>query len=252
MPTTEKVDFRSAGGHMLSARLELPAGAARAYAVYAHCYTCGKDVIAARRITATLAAHGIAVLRFDFTGLGASEGDFSDTNFSSNVADLVAAAGYLRDTRAAPTLLVGHSLGGTAALAAAGLIPEVRAVATIAAPSDPQFLKHMLGEHADTITEKGEAQVLLAGREFTLRRQLIEDLATQEVEDRIRHLNRALLVMHSPLDDTVDVANAMRIFQLAKHPKSFVSLDDMDHLLTRRDDGAWVAGMIAAWSARYL
>lgn len=251
MPT-QKVDFRSAGGQLLSARLELPAGPVKAYAVYAHCYTCGKDVIAARRITSTLAAHGIATLRFDFTGLGASEGDFADTNFSSNVADLVSAAGYLRDTHAAPRLLVGHSLGGTAALAAARLVPEVRAVATIASPSDPQFLARMLDKHAATIEAEGEAQVLLAGREFTLRRQLLDDLAGHEFEDTIRHLGRALLVMHSPVDDTVDVSNAMRIFQLAKHPKSFVSLDDMDHLLTRRDDGAYVAGVIAAWSERYL
>jgi putative redox protein len=251
MPT-EKVDFRSAHGHLLSARLEMPEGPVRAYAVYAHCYTCGKDVIAARRIAASLAGHGIAVLRFDFTGLGASEGDFADTNFSSNVADLVAAADHLRATHGAPRLLVGHSLGGTAALAAAGSIPEVRAVATIASPSDPRFLAQMLGDDAHTIAAQGEAQVLLAGREFKLRRQLLDDLGEHQLEQRIRDLNRALLVMHSPLDDTVDVGNAMRIFQLAKHPKSFVSLDDMDHLLTRRDDGAYVAGVIAAWSARYL
>ncbi|TFW36176.1 alpha/beta hydrolase family protein [Massilia horti] len=251
MPT-KKVDFRTAAGHLLSARLELPDGPVRAYALYAHCYTCGKDVIAARRISATLASHGIGVLRFDFTGLGASEGDFADTNFSSNVQELVAAAGHLRQVYAAPRLLIGHSLGGTAALAAAGLIPEVKAVATIASPSEPRFLMEMLGERAGTIAEQGEAQVMLAGREFTLRSQLLDDLTQHGLEDKIRHLNRALLVMHSPIDSAVDVSHAMRIFQLARHPKSFVSLDHMDHLLTNRNDGAYVAGVIAAWSMRYL
>jgi putative redox protein len=241
-----------ANGHLLSARLEVPEGPVRATAIFAHCFTCGKDVVAAARIAHALPAHGIAVLRFDFTGLGASEGDFSETNFSSNVADLLAAADYLRERGMAPGMLIGHSLGGAAALAAAGEIPEVKAVVTIGAPAEPSQVKRLLGEHLDTIERDGAADVELAGRPFNIKRQFVEDLGSYRLSEKIAHLRRALLVMHSPLDDTVDISNATMILQAAKHPKSFVSLDTADHLVTRRDDALYVANVIAAWSARYL
>jgi alpha-beta hydrolase superfamily lysophospholipase len=196
--------------------------------------------------------HGIAVLRFDFTGLGASEGEFANTNFSSNVADLVAAADFLRRQHQAPKILIGHSLGGAAVLAAAGAIAEVRAVVTIAAPSDPAHVKGLLGPSLATIEAEGEAQVQLAGRPFRIKRQFLIDAAEHNLSEKIAGLKRALLVMHSPTDTTVDISNALAIFTAAKHPKSFISLDDADHLLTRREDAVYVAGMIAAWSERYL
>jgi uncharacterized protein len=250
MPT-EHVDFM-ANGHTLSARLELPEGPVTATALFAHCFTCGKDVLAATRITQELGARGIATLRFDFAGLGASEGDFADTNFSSNVADLLAAADFLRRRGSAPQLLVGHSLGGAAVLAAAASIPEAKAVVTIGAPSEPRQVTRMFGDQIDLIEQHGEAEVDLAGRPFNIKRQFIEDVTRHNLSQQTANLGRALLVMHAPLDDTVDIANAMQIFKAAKHPKSFVSLDDADHLITRREDAEYVAGVIAAWSARYL
>ena len=251
MPTAH-YEFPGANGHKLAARLDSPAGAPTAYALFAHCFTCGKDVFAASRIAQGLAEHGIAVLRFDFTGLGASEGEFADTNFSSNVADLIAAADFMRVQLQAPGMLIGHSLGGAAVLAAAGDIAEVRAVVTIAAPSEPVKVNALFGASLATIEHAGEAQVQLAGRPFTIKRQFVDDAAAHKLTDKIARLQRALLVMHSPLDTTVDVSNAVAIFSAAKHPKSFVSLDDADHLLTGREDAAYVAALIAAWSARYL
>jgi putative redox protein len=254
MPTkpSKHIEFPSTTGHLLSARLEVPDGPVRATAIFAHCFTCGKDVVAAARIAHALPAHGIAVLRFDFTGLGASEGDFSETNFSSNVADLLAAAGYLREQGMAPAMLIGHSLGGAASLAAAGEIPEVKAVVTIGAPAEPIQVKRLLGEHLEVIERHGAANVELAGRPFNIKRQFVEDLGSHQLADKIANLRRALLVMHSPLDDTVDISNATKILQAARHPKSFVSLDTADHLVTRRDDALYVANLIAAWSARYI
>jgi putative redox protein len=249
---SKHIDFPSADGHMLSARLEVPEGPVRATAIFAHCFTCGKDVVAAARIAHALPAHGIAVLRFDFTGLGASEGDFSETNFSSNVADLLAAAHYLRERGMAPAMLIGHSLGGAAALAAAGSVPEVKAVVTIGAPAEPIQVKRLLGAHLETIERDGEAALELAGRPFNIKRQFVDDLGSHQLGDKIARLGRALLVMHSPLDDTVDISNANKILQAARHPKSFVSLDTADHLITRRDDALYVANVIAAWSARYI
>lgn len=250
MPT-EHIDF-TADGHTLDARLELPDGPATATALFAHCFTCGKDVLAATRIAQGLSEHGIAVLRFDFTGLGASEGNFADTNFSSNVADLIAAADFLRRRGIAPSILVGHSLGGAAVLAAASSIPEARAVVTIGAPSEASHVTHLFGDQIETIEAHGEAEVDLAGRPFNIKRQFIEDVEKHDVGAKTASLGRALLVMHSPHDDTVDIRNAMQIFQAARHPKSFVSLDDADHLLTRREDAQYVAAVIAAWSARYV
>jgi alpha-beta hydrolase superfamily lysophospholipase len=248
----EAVHFQGADGQMLAARLDAPDGLVHAYALFAHCFSCGKDVFAAARTAQALTRHGIAVLRFDFTGLGASEGDFSNTNFSSNIADLVAAYDFLRAEYDAPRLLIGHSLGGAAVLAAAASMPEVRAVATIAAPSDPHHVTGLFSEHLDQIAEHGEALVKLAGRDFTIKQQFIQDVAEHRLDHKTQGLERALLVMHSPLDRTVDISNALHIFQAARHPKSFVSLDSADHLLTRREDAVYVANVIAAWSARYL
>ncbi|MEZ0107479.1 putative OsmC-like protein/alpha/beta superfamily hydrolase [Catenulispora sp. EB89] len=253
MPTSLKVTFTGGGDTALAARLELPDGAEpRAYAIFAHCFTCGKDAVAASRIARALTDHGIAVLRFDFTGLGQSGGDFGNTGFSSNVQDLVAAADYLRAEHAAPSLLVGHSLGGAAVLAARHLVPEVRAVATIGAPADPSHIAHLLRDARDTIEREGEATVSLGGRDFCVRRSFLADIADQPQAERIRELKAALLVMHSPQDEVVGVDNARRIFDTARHPKSFVSLDGADHLLTRRPDAQYAASVLAAWASRYL
>jgi len=248
----ERLDFPGAGGAMLAARLDSPEGAIRAYALFAHCFTCGKDVFAASRIAQALTDHGIAVLRFDFTGLGASEGDFANTNFSSNIADLVAAADYLRAHHEAPQILIGHSLGGAATLAVAGDVPEARAVVTIAAPSDPSHVMHLFGAQLDTILAEGEAQVQLAGRPFRIRKQFLDDVAEHALQPKIAAMRKALLVMHAPGDTTVGIDNAMNIFKAARHPKSYISLDSADHLLTLREDAVYVANLIAAWSDHYL
>jgi putative redox protein len=248
---TETVRFPGADGQVLAGLLDSPDARPRAYALFAHCFTCGKDVLAAARIAKRLSEHGIAVLRFDFTGLGASEGEFANTNFSSNVADLIAAADYLRAAYRAPTLLIGHSLGGAAVLAGADRVPESRAVVTLAAPSDPAHVAGLFGEHVAQIEREGEAQVVLASRTFRVKRQLLRDIAEQNLVAKLSTLRRALLVMHSPTDTTVDVANATRIFTAAKHPKSFISLDGADHLLVAHKDARYVADLIAVWSGRY-
>ncbi len=251
MPT-ERFQFMGEGGHMLAAALELPEGEAAAYALFAHCFTCGKDVLAAKRIAVALAARGIAVLRFDFTGLGSSEGDFANSTFSSNVADLVRAADHLRETRKAPAILIGHSLGGAAVLAAAAKIPEAKAVATIAAPSDPRHVTGLFSEHVDDIRKHGEVEVSLAGRPFRIKREFLDDIVEQELMKDVTNLHKALLVMHSPVDDTVGIDNATKLFIAAKHPKSFVSLDHADHLLTKPGDAVYAAEVIAAWASRYI
>jgi uncharacterized OsmC-like protein/fermentation-respiration switch protein FrsA (DUF1100 family) len=249
---TERFQFQGEGGVQLAASLDLPDGEPKAYALFAHCFTCGKDVLAARRIAAALADKGIGVLRFDFTGLGSSEGDFANSTFSSNVADLVRAADLLRETRTAPAILIGHSLGGAAILAAAGQIAEAKAVVTIAAPSDPSHVTGLFREHVETIKKDGKADVSLAGRPFTIRSEFIDDIREHSLMDHITHLRKALLVMHSPTDDTVGIDNATRIFVAAKHPKSFVSLAEADHLLSQRRDSAYVADVAAAWVSRYI
>jgi uncharacterized OsmC-like protein/pimeloyl-ACP methyl ester carboxylesterase len=248
----ERFDFRNASGDNLAALLDLPAGEPRAYALFAHCFTCGKDVHAAKRIAEALTALGIAVLRFDFTGLGSSEGEFANTTFSSNVNDLVAAAAALRRAREAPAILIGHSLGGAAVLAAAADVPEARAVVTIGAPSDPTHVTGLFKDHLEEIGSKGEVAVRLAGREFRISRGFVDDLAQHKLLERVAQLHRALLIFHSPVDEVVGIDNASRIFMAAKHPKSFVSLADADHLLSRRSDSAYVANVINAWAARYL
>ena len=249
---SEKLTFTGAGGETLAARLDLPAGQPRATALFAHCFTCTKDIFAAARIAGELTGHGIAVLRFDFTGLGHSEGEFANTNFSSNVADLVQAADFLRATRQAPAILIGHSLGGAAVLAAAPKIPEAVAVATIGAPADPGHVRHLLQEARPEIEARGEAEVLLAGRPFRIKKQFLDDIEAHRLEEAVSGLRKALLVFHAPRDATVGIENAGAIFAAAKHPKSFVSLDDADHLLSRKADAVYVAAVLATWAERYL
>lgn len=247
-----RASFKGSAGYELSARLDLPAGSVRAFALFAHCFTCGKDVLAAKRIAAGLAAAGVGVLRFDFTGLGSSEGEFANTNFSSNIEDLVSAAGYLRDNFAAPAILVGHSLGGAAVLAAAHDIPEARAVVTIGAPADVGHVLKQFGSSVEDIRKKGEAQVTLAGRRFNIRHGFVVDAEEHRLADRIRSLGKALLVMHAPRDTVVDIENASKIFLAAKHPKSFISLDDADHLLSDPSASAYAARVIDAWASKYI
>jgi uncharacterized OsmC-like protein/fermentation-respiration switch protein FrsA (DUF1100 family) len=248
----ERFQFTGSEGQQLAAALDTPDGAIHAYALFAHCFTCGKDVLAAKRIATTLAAKGIAVLRFDFTGLGSSEGDFANSTFSSNVADLVRAADHLRETRKAPAILIGHSLGGAAILAAADQIPDAKAVVTIAAPSDPAHVTGLFKEHIEDIRKLGKVDVTLAGRPFQIKREFLDDIAEHGLTTHVANLHKALLIMHAPTDDTVSIDNATRIFVAAKHPKSFVSLAGADHLLTDRRDAGYVADVIAAWAERYI
>jgi uncharacterized OsmC-like protein/fermentation-respiration switch protein FrsA (DUF1100 family) len=249
---TERFQFTGSGGHQLAAALDMPEREPVAYALFAHCFTCGKDALAARRIALALATKGIAVLRFDFTGLGSSEGDFANSTFSSNVADLVRAAGHLRQTRKSPAILIGHSLGGAAILAAAGQIPDAKAVVTIAAPSDPAHVIGLFADRVEDIRKHGKVQISLAGRPFHISREFLDDIGEHGLMAHVTKLQKALLVMHAPTDDTVGIDNATRIFVAAKHPKSFVSLAGADHLLTDRRDAAYVADVVAAWAERYV
>src|SRR3981189_3355006 len=249
---TESFQFASFAGNQLAAALDIPDGPIHAYALFAHCFTCGKDVLAAKRIAVALAAKGIAVLLFSFTGLGSSEGDFANSTFSSNVADLVRAANQLRETRKAPTILIGHSLGGAAILAAAVQIPDARAVVTIAAPSDPAHVTGLSRDRIDDIRKHGKVEVSLAGRPFHISSEFLDDIAHHGLMAHVTKLHKALLIMHSPTDDTVGIENATNIFMTAKHPKSFVSLSGADHLLSAKRDSAYVADVIAAWVERYV
>jgi len=250
---SEHLKFENRDGQELSAVLELPLGAApRAYAIFAHCFTCGKNIKAAVHISRALAAAGIATLRFDFTGLGESEGDFADTSFSSNVDDLVDAAGFLENEYEAPAVLVGHSFGGPAVIQAAAHIPSVVAVATVAAPCAPDHVAHLFEPVLPELEEKGEVAVSVAGRNFTFRQQFVDDLEMSKMQHTIAALERPLLVMHAPGDEIVEPENARRIFEAAQHPKSFVSLDTADHLVSRPEDARYAGGVIAAWAARYL
>jgi putative redox protein len=252
MTEVERFEFVGSNGQTLAGRFHLPAVDPIAYAIFAHCFTCSKESRAAAHISEALAAQGIATLRFDFTGLGESEGDFSGTTFSHNVDDVVAAANALRERRRAPALVIGHSLGGSAALAAASQIPEVVAVATIGAPVEPQHVARLFGATIEEIKERGEAQVDLGGRPFTIRKNFLDDLEAHCSKDKIRSLGKALLIFHSPQDRIVDVDNARLIYEAARHPKSFVSLYKADHLLNRRADARYVAEVLRAWASRYL
>lgn len=250
--TVQSVSFPGHSGARLSARLELPNGPVRSYALFAHCFACSKDVLAARRISADLARIGVAVLRFDFTGLGGSEGEFADTNFSSNIADLAAAVDYLRTHYQAPAVLIGHSLGGAAILALAKDVPEARAVVTLGAPADPAHVLKTIGPAAQQAAADGIAVVELGGRSFTVTRQFVEDVQGQRLEAAIHAMRKPLLILHSPVDQVVGIDNATRIFLAARHPKSFVSLDHADHLLTDARDAAVAAQVIGGWLSRYL
>ena len=250
---TERFDFPNAQGHTLTALLQQPPAAEpTSYALFAHCFTCSKDSRAARWISDALAARGIAVLRFDFTGLGSSEGEFANTDFSSNIDDLVAAADHLRTTRQAPALLIGHSLGGAAVLAAAARIPESRAVATIGAPSDPSHVTNLFADQITVIRERGAGAVSIGGREFCIRRDFLDDVAEHRLLDQVAGMRKALMILHSPTDQVVSIDNASAIFTAARHPKSFISLDGADHLLARRSDARYAGDLIAQWCQRYL
>ena len=250
--SAQKVEFKGHSGASLAARLDMPQGRVVATAVFAHCFTCSKDIPAARRISERLTMMGLAVLRFDFTGLGHSDGEFENTNFSSNVQDLIKAANYLHARDMPPALLIGHSLGGAAVLKAAGQIDSVKAVVTLGAPADPAHVSHNFGGALDEINANGKAEVKLAGRPFTIKREFLEDIDQTELQPAIANLKKALLVLHAPGDVTVGIENAAEIFMAAKHPKSFVTLDDADHLISRAEDAEYAADVIAAWSARYL
>ncbi len=250
---TSSVTFTNRDGYSLSARIDVPVGRPpAAWAVFAHCFTCSKNLPAIRNISRALTGHGLGVLRFDFTGLGDSEGDFADTNFSSNVSDLHDACAWLSEQHQAPTMLIGHSLGGAAVLAAASSMPSVEAVVTIAAPAHPEHVTAMFEGSAEAIEREGEAEVKLAGRTFKITRQLLDDLAQDGHDDKIRNLRAALLVFHSPTDQTVGIDNARKIYDAARHPKSFISLDGADHLMSDRRDSKYVGSMIAAWAERHL
>lgn len=250
--TLRKIEFPGHSGAKLAARLDLPDGPVRAYALFAHCFTCSKDLLAVRRISAELAREGIGVLRFDFTGLGSSEGEFASTSFSSNCADLLSAVEYLRANFEAPAILIGHSLGGAAVLGIAGKVKEATAVVTIGAPADAAHVLSSFGSSLDEIRDKGEAEVSLAGRRFTISRDFIEDVESNRLSGAIASMRKALLILHSPVDQTVGIDNAATIFQAARHPKSFVSLDHADHLLSKEQDARFAAAVIAGWVSRYL
>jgi uncharacterized OsmC-like protein/alpha/beta superfamily hydrolase len=248
----ERIAFVGSQGDDLAARLDLPAGPPRAYAVFAHCFTCGKDILAASRIATALTDAGFGVLRFDFTGLGMSDGEFENTNFTSNVDEVRAAADWLRGTHRAPQILIGHSLGGTAVLSVAAAIPEVRAVVTIGAPANTEHVSDVFSESLSKIEEEGVAEVQLAGRSFSIRQQFVDDLRSNSVLDQVATLKKALLVMHSPIDNIVGVEHAAEIFAVARHPKSFVALDGADHLLSDPKDAVFSASMIGAFASRYV
>ena len=252
MANPQRVTFLGSQGGELAARLDLPTGPPKAFALFAHCFTCSKDVFAASRISSGLTEGGFGVLRFDFTGLGASDGDFANTNFSSNLEDLRLAARWLTEHHRGPQLLVGHSLGGAAVLAVATELASVRAVATIGAPADVAHVESLLSGALETIETSGEAEVMLAGRTFRIRRQFLDDLRAVQLEDSVRTLRRPLLVLHSPVDQQVGIEQAARLYAAARHPKSFVAIDGADHLLTRRADSTYVAALINTWASRFV
>ena len=249
-----KVEFQNNNGETLAGLLETPSGDNKilSIAIFAHCFTCSKDVAAASRISRSLAAKGIAVFRFDFTGLGNSDGDFANTNFSSNVDDLLAAAKMLEENYQAPSLLIGHSLGGAAVLTAAHKLPQVKAIATIGSPATADHVQHLFSGAVPELETKGEARVKIGSREFNIKKQLLDDLNKNGSSEHIGSLKRPLLIFHSPIDTIVSVKEAAKIYQSASHPKSFISLDNADHLLTNRDDSEYVGATLSAWAQRYI
>lgn len=248
-----KVTFTNNEGQELAGHLELPLNQEpHNFVLFAHCFTCNKNFFAARNISRTLAKQGFGVLRFDFTGLGESEGDFSDSNFSGNVEDLHSAADFLAKNHKAPSILIGHSLGGAAVIFAAQDLISVKAVVTIAAPSSPKHVKHLLKSDISEIKKNGQAIVNLGGRDFTIKEQFLEDLEVQKLNEVIRDLDKALLIMHSPQDFVVGINNAEELYEAARHPKSFVSLNEADHLLMKEKDSVYAGEVIAAWALRYI
>ncbi len=249
----QKVTFQNKEGQTLVGRLELPVNRhPHNYVIFAHCFTCNKNLLAVKNIGKSLISNGFGVLRFDFSGLGESEGDFADTNFSGNVDDLIAAADYLTENHKAPTLLIGHSLGGAAVIFAAEKIPTIKALATIGAPSDPTHVEHLLKSGLREIEANGKAVVNLGGRNFTIKKQFLDDLKTKSLPETVKKLRKPILIMHSPQDNTVNIKNAEEIYLAAHHPKSFVSLDDADHLLMNKKDSIYVGEVIAGWAKRYV
>ncbi len=249
----QKISFKNEQGESLSARLDLPIdGKPIAYALLAHCFTCSKNLNALVNISNALNMAGIAVFRFDFTGLGESEGDFADSNFSSNVADLVAAANYMEEQFQSPKILIGHSLGGAAVLQAASQIESVESIVTIAAPCSPTHVTHLLESSREEIQQKGEANLVLGGRKFTIKKQFLNNLDQHKMQEKIRKIRKALLIFHSPVDKIVGIENATWIFKAAMHPKSFISLDKADHMLTDPSDSLYVGSVIAAWARKYI
>jgi len=249
----QKINFTNAEGQQLVGRLELPINQhPHNFAIFAHCFTCNKNLSAVKNITRELTSNGFGVLRFDFTGLGESEGDFENTNFSGNVDDLISASNYLKENHTAPTLLIGHSLGGAAVIFAASKIDSVKAVATIGAPSNPKHVKHLIQNSVEEIKATGKANVSIGGRPFTIKKQFLDDIETKSLPDVAQNLRKALLVMHSPQDTTVGIENAEQIYVAARHPKSFVTLDGADHLLMKKEDSIYVGSVIATWAKRYI
>jgi len=249
---SKKVEFKGALGDKLSGRVDMPDSETKTCALFAHCFTCSKNLKVVGHITSELAKRNVATLRFDFTGLGQSEGDFANTNFTSNVDDLVAATEFMKKEMSGPSILIGHSLGGAAVLQAAHKIHSAKAVVTIGAPCEPEHVKHHFDAHMDEIEETGEAEVSLAGRKFKIKKQFVDDLKAAKMDDFIRNLDKALLVMHSPIDRTVGVENAAHIYSTAKHPKSYISLDKADHLLTDEKYSIYAGSLIAPWASLYL
>lgn len=250
---SEKITFEGAFGDRLAARIDLPNDDnARSYALFAHCFTCSKNFKIVKNLNKTLTDHGIGVFKFDFTGLGESEADFSNTNFSSKIEDLIAASDYMKSHFQGPAILIGHSLGGAAMIQAASKISSTQAVASIAAPNSPTSIKDKLGAKLDTINTEGKATVTLAGRDFTIKKQFIDDLEENNMDETIKNLNLPLLIFHSPVDNIVSIENAAHIYKKARHPKSFVSLDEADHLLSKEEDGVFVAEILATWADRYF
>ena len=253
IPKRLRVEFPGAGRQSIAGRLDVPADEPLAFAIFAHCFTCTKDLKAASWISRELVDRRIAVLRFDFAGLGESGGDFADTNFTSNLDDLVAAADFLRRDYRAPQILIGHSLGGTAVLVAASRMPETRAVVTIAAPSETAHLREFLSRQAPDLAPDESAQVEVMGRPVRIKGQLLDDLRRYDIRQEIANLGHPLLIFHSPDDDIVLIDHARRIFEAARHPKSFIALDGADHLLMAREsDARFVAEVLATWARRYL
>lgn len=250
---SKKIQFKNAKGETLDARLELPVNQhPHTFALFAHCFTCGKNLTALRNISRALNMRGIAVLRFDFTGLGESEGDFAETNFSSNINDIIEAANYLKAHYQAPSILVGHSLGGAAVICAATQLPDVKAIATIGSPFDPGHVEHLIESNIDDIEEDGVAEVTIGGRSFMVKKQFLEDIREQSIKDKLASLRKALLIMHSPQDEIVNIENAAKIYHAARHPKSFVTLDGADHLLSQKEESYYAGEMIACWSEKYI